>query len=64
MNSGTKYTKTTDSAIGRAKSSIGQIVGDAGTTAQEKTEILRDLRQYIQQYEPPADAGGQEAQQT
>ena len=57
-----KYTITTDPAIDRVRLSIDQIAGDSGTTAREKADILRELREYIQQHELACGlAAGEEA---
>ena len=56
-----QYTITTDPAIDRARHSVDQIAGDSGTTAREKANILRELREYIKQQERAAGlvAGGE-----
>jgi len=56
-----KYTITTGPAIDRVRLSVDQIAGDSGTTAREKANILRELREYVQQQELAAGlvAGGE-----
>ncbi len=57
-----KYTITTDAAVEHARRAVAQIVADAGTAAQEKMTILRELREFVQQREVGSVlAAGQEA---